>query len=332
MNTKEIIEELKNGIGKVIKGKDEVISIFVSAFLTGGHVLLDDIPGVGKTTMVKALAKLIKKEDTLSEDKSGVCQAEFKRLQCTPDLLPYDITGVDIFNAQTQTFEFMQGPVFCDIFLADELNRTPPKVQAALLEVMEERQVTVGRKTHKLSDLFFAAATQNPIETLGTYPLPPAQLDRFMVSLSIGYPDDKAALEILQGNPGILALQALVPVINVSDIYSSRKEQADVFCHSALQKAIIEICNATRSHPDIELGASPRSSLQFLQLAKTAALSKGRSWVEDTDFELIAPAVFAHRCILKNRKVNAKELISEITKTVLQKMDKTVNWAEQGRP
>ena len=324
MKTKEIIDELKAGIGKVIKGKDAVISIFVSAFLAGGNVLLDDIPGVGKTTMVKALAKLIKKELPSGE----TIPAEFKRLQCTPDLLPYDITGVDIFNAQTQTFEFMQGPVFCDIFLADELNRTPPKVQAALLEVMEEHQVTVGGKTHRIGRLFFAAATQNPVETLGTYPLPPAQLDRFMISLSIGYPDDKAALEILQGNPGSAVIQTLLPVISAEDIYTSRKEQETVFCHPALQKAVIEICNATRCHPDIELGASPRSSLQFLKLAKTAALANGRTWVEDSDFTLIAPAVFAHRCILKNKKVNIKELISEITEAVLKKMDKHVNWAE----
>jgi len=325
MNTKEIIEELKAGIGKVIKGKDEIITLFVSAFLTGGHVLLDDIPGVGKTTMVKALAKLIQKKSIQDQ----IVQTEFKRLQCTPDLLPYDITGVDVFNAKTQSFEFMPGPVFCDIFLADELNRTPPKVQAALLEVMEERQVTIGRQTHKLSDLFFTAATQNPVETLGTYPLPPAQLDRFMVSLSLGYPNDEAALQILQGNPAVAALNSLTPVVYAEDIFLSRKEQETVFCHPELQKALIDICNATRLHSDIELGASPRSSLQFLQLAKTTALANGRTWVEDTDFIYIAPSVLAHRCIFKTEKINAKEIIAEITKNILHKMNKSVNWAKQ---
>lgn len=325
MNTKEIIEELKSGIGKVIKGKDEVIILFVSAYLSGGHVLLDDIPGVGKTTMVKALSKLIQKKSLQGQ----IEQTEFKRLQCTPDLLPYDITGVDVFNAKTQSFEFMQGPVFCDIFLADELNRTPPKVQAALLEVMEERQVTIGRQTHTLSELFFTAATQNPVETLGTYPLPPAQLDRFMVSLSLGYPNDEAALQILQGNPAGAALNSLIPVVCAEDIFLSRKEQESVFCHPALQKALIDICNATRIHSDIELGASPRSSLQFLQLAKTTALANGRTWVEDTDFTCIAPSVLAHRCIFKTEKANAKEIIAEITKNILQKMNKSVNWAKQ---
>ena len=320
MNTRDIIDELIRNIGLVIKGKDEVIRLFVAAFLSGGNVLIDDVPGVGKTTMVKALAKLIKKDygDT----------AEFKRIQCTPDLLPYDITGVDVFNAQTQSFEFIKGPVFCDIFLADELNRTPPKVQAALLEVMEEKQVTVGRQTYKLSDTFFTAATQNPVETLGTYPLPPAQLDRFMISISIGYPDDESALEILDGNPGVSALSKLYPVVTTGNIITSREEQERVYCHKALQKAIIDICNKTREHSDIELGASPRASLQFLHLARTIALSNGRNWVEDTDIEIIAPYVLAHKCIFKNRKANAKESIAEITKSVLIKMNKETDWSK----
>lgn len=321
MNTKTIIDELSKNIGLVIKGKSQVIRLFISSFLTGGHVLLDDIPGVGKTTMVKALAKLIKKD-------SGEA-AEFKRIQCTPDLLPYDITGVDVFNVQSQKFEFMKGPVFCDILLADELNRTPPKVQAALLEVMEERQVSAGGTTYSLGDLFFTAATQNPVETLGTYPLPPAQLDRFMVSLSIGYPDDEAAIEILKGNSGLTALVNLFPIISSEDIIASREEQKNVYCHHALQKAVIDICNATRCHPDIKLGASPRASLQFLYLAKTIALSNERYWIEDKDLELIAPHVLAHRCIFKNRHFDGKEIISEITSEVLRRMDKKTDWSKQ---
>ncbi|UTC66555.1 MULTISPECIES: MoxR family ATPase [unclassified Treponema] len=320
MKTKEIIDALTNHIGLVMKGKDEVIRLFVSAFLTGGHVLIDDIPGVGKTTMVKALAKLIKKDYGDA--------AQFKRIQCTPDLLPYDITGVDVFNAQTQSFEFVKGPVFCDIFLADELNRTPPKVQSALLEVMEERQVTVGRQTYGLSDIFFTAATQNPVESLGTYPLPPAQLDRFMVSISIGYPDDEAALEILQGNPGVIGISKLFPIAAAGDIIASREEQNAVYCHKALQKAIIDICNATRHNPDMYLGASPRASLQFLHLTKTIALSNGRNWVEDKDIEMLAPYVLAHRCIFKNKKIDPKESIAEITKSVLAKMDKETDWSK----
>ncbi|UTC62821.1 MoxR family ATPase [Treponema sp. OMZ 787] len=321
MNTKDIVDELSRNIGLVVKGKDEVIRLFVAAFLTGGHVLIDDVPGVGKTTMVKALAKLIKKDYGNP--------AEFKRIQCTPDLLPYDITGVDVFNAQTQSFEFIEGPVFCDIFLADELNRTPPKVQSALLEVMEEKQVTVGRQTYRLPDIFFTAATQNPVETVGTYPLPPAQLDRFMLSVSIGYPNEDASLEILRGNPGVKTLSKLYPIISTGDIMTSREEQERVYCHTALQKAIIDICNRTREHSDIELGASPRASLQFLHLAKTMALASGRNWVEDKDIETIAPYVLAHRCIFKNRKVNAKESIAEITKSVLIKMDKETDWSKE---
>ncbi len=320
MNTKEIIEILTTNISKVIKGKEDVIKIFVSTFLTGGHVLLNDIPGVGKTTMVKALAKLIKKNETEN--------AVFKRLQCTPDLLPYDITGVDVFNAKTQNFEFMPGPIFCDIFLADELNRTPPKVQSALLEVMEEKQVTVGRKTNKLSELFFTAATQNPIEFLGTYPLPVAQLDRFMVSLSLGYPNDDAALEILNGNPAKIEINKLEPIISNQDILNSRKEQEEVFCHPALKKAIIDICNNIRNHTAVELGPSPRASLHLLSLAKTIALSNNRNWIEDLDIKNIASFVFAHRCILKNNKINPSELIDEITNTVLLAMDKNTDWTK----
>lgn len=321
MTTKEIADELQKNISLVIKGKDDIVKLFVSAFLAGGHVLLDDIPGVGKTTIVKALAQLI-----YASDKSK--SAEFKRIQCTPDLLPYDITGVDIFNPKTQTFEFMKGPVFCDIFLADELNRTPPKVQSALLEVMEERQVTIGGKTHKLGGLFFTAATQNPVETLGTYPLPPAQLDRFMISLSLGYPDDESALKILQGNSGAAFLSELRPVISPDDIFVSRQEQKNVFCHQALLKAIIDICNATRKHSQIVLGASPRASIQLLQFAKITALVNGRAWIEDADLKTAAPYVLAHKCIYKNGNNNAKELIASIAQTVLSAMDKNTDWTK----
>lgn len=320
MKTKEIIDILTQNIACVIKGKEKAVKLFISAFLANGHVLIDDVPGVGKTSLVKALSKLIKNENNT--------QIEFKRIQCTPDLLPYDITGVDVFNAKTQEFEFIHGPVFCDIFLADELNRTPPKVQSALLEAMEERQITVNGKTHKLKKLFFTAATQNPIETLGTYPLPPAQLDRFMILLSLGYPDDDAALKILSGNSSSDNLSNLEPVVTVEDVFASRKEQETVFCHHALLKAIIDICNATRNHPEIELGASPRASLQLLQLAKVTALANGRSWVEDYDLNNITPYVISHKCVYKNGKYSNKDLIKSITETSLQAMNKNTDWSK----
>ncbi len=319
MNTKEIIENLTYNISKVIKGKNDIIKIFVCTFLSGGHVLLNDIPGVGKTTMVKTLAKLIKKGNS--------DLAEFKRLQCTPDLLPYDISGVDVFNAKSQSFEFMPGPVFCDIFLADELNRTPPKVQSALLEVMAERQVTIGRTSHNLSKIFFTAATQNPVESLGTYPLPAAQLDRFMVCLSLGYPDDQAALEILTADPSKNEIEKLSPIVSDTEILESQEEQKQVFCHPALQKAIVDICNQTRKHKDIDLGASPRASLDILKLAKTFALAHGRTWIEDKDLKTLAPFVLTHRCIFKSSINKPIDLINEITEDVLLKMNKDTDWS-----
>lgn len=319
MNTEKTAEALLSALETVIKGKKETLRFFITAYLTGGHVLLEDVPGVGKTTLVKTFAALIEKDGE---------PLRFKRIQCTPDLLPYDITGVEIFNAGKNAFEFMEGPVFTDILLADELNRTPPKVQSALLEAMAERQVTAGTVTRPLSPFFFTAATQNPVESLGTYPLPAAQLDRFSFCLSIGYPDEAAECEILHEQAACSETAVITPAVSIRDIASSREEQRQVFVHPALEKIIAGIGKMTRSHPAFELGSSPRAGLHLLQAARTFALINGRHWVEDEDIRILAPLVLAHRCLIKTGNGSAAQLINDITETVIRTADKTTDWTK----
>lgn len=336
MNTQTTAAALLSSLEKVIKGKKEVLRFFISAYLTGGHVLLEDVPGVGKTTLVKTFAALIEKDGK---------PAQFRRIQCTPDLLPYDITGVEVFNAETHSFAFMEGPVFADILLADELNRTPPKVQSALLEAMAERQVTAGTVTRPLSPFFFTAATQNPVESLGTYPLPAAQLDRFSMCLSLGYPDEEAEYELLHEQTKPQAAEAVVPVVSMQDIAASREEQRLVFVHPALERVIAGIGKLTRTHPAFKLGSSPRAGIHLLQLARTFALICGRNWVEDDDIRVLAPLVLAHRCVIKTGMASgtasgtpagispgsigtAAGLISEITETVIRTVDKHTDWTQ----
>ncbi|EFW38644.1 AAA family ATPase [Treponema phagedenis] len=319
MTTKEIADILTQALSTVIKGKKREISLFLTVYLAGGHILIEDIPGTGKTTLVKSLAALI--------ERNGE-PVQFQRIQCTPDLLPYDITGVDVFNAAEQRFEFMHGPVFADILLADELNRTPPKVQSALLQAMEERQVSIGRETHALNPLLFIAATQNPTETLGTYPLPAAQLDRFAAKISLGYPDEAAELAILQEDPAASELPLLKPLVSESDILASRLEQKKVFIHPALEKAIVQICNKTRLHQELKLGASPRAGLQLAKNIRAYALMQGRSWAEDKDIALFAPYTLAHRCIGAERGINVSAVIAAVTGEVLSTMNKKTDWSK----
>lgn len=323
MSTKNTAERLFSGITSVIRGKETEIERFVTSFLTGGHVLLEDVPGLGKTTLAKTLSKSIGR--TVQQEIEPV---NFKRIQFTPDLLPYDITGVDIFNPERHTFEFVPGPVFCDILLADEINRTTPKVQSALLEVMAEHQVTSGGVTRRVSPLFFVVATQNPVETEGTYPLPNAQMDRFMMRLTLGYPSEQAEHGILHDDPAETVLPSLTPCVTDTDIFESRKEQRNVFCHTALEKAIISIVTKTRNHPAIRLGVSPRGALQLLYACRTRALIKGRNWIQDDDVLALSEAVLAHRILVRNTKTGPNELIAEITSASMEKMSKDTDWTQ----
>ena len=300
---------LLEGAGKIIKGKKEFLELLLAAVFAGGHVLIEDNPGLGKTTVAKTLAKLIDSNPNSSLKNSKTSKTNglvFKRIQFTPDLLPYDITGVDIFDPKTGKFRFIPGPVLANIVLADEINRTTPKVQSALLEVMAERQVTIGQVTHKPPEPFFVIATENPIESEGTYPLPAAQLDRFMVKLSLGYPDREAELAILNENPAEAGLDKLEPVISVSNFLAAQKASQAVFCHEALKEAIADIIRDTRIHKAFILGASPRAALHLLAAVKAHAFVKGRDYVTDEDLIVLACPVLCHRVKLRDPRTGDK--------------------------
>ena len=294
---------LLEGAGKISKGKENFLELLFSCILAGGHVLIDDNPGLGKTTVAKTLAKLI------DGGKKGL---DFKRIQFTPDLLPYDITGVDVFDPKSRTFRFIPGPVLSNIVLADEINRTTPKVQSAMLEVMAERQVTIGQNTHKPPEPFFVIATENPIESEGTFPLPAAQLDRFMMKLALGYPDREAELAILEENPAEEGLAKLEPVIRVTEFIAAKKAAGAVFCHKAIKEAIADIIRDTRIHKSFNLGASPRAALHFLAAVKARAFVKGRDYVIDEDLALLAAPVLAHRVKLRDPRTSGEKIIREI--------------------
>jgi len=303
MKAGNVAASLLEGAGRIIKGKKEFLELLITAIIAGGHVLIDDNPGLGKTTVAKTLAKLI------DGGKRGL---DFKRIQFTPDLLPYDITGVDVFDPKSRTFRFIPGPVLANIVLADEINRTTPKVQSALLEVMAERQVTIGQNTHKPPEPFFVIATQNPIESEGTFPLPAAQLDRFMMKLTLGYPGREAELAILAENPSETGLEKLEPVIRLTDFLAAKKAAAAIFCHDALREAIADTIRDTRIHKAFALGASPRAGLHLLSAARALAFVKGRDHVIDEDLAILAPAVLAHRVKLRDPRAQGDKFIREI--------------------
>jgi len=300
----EAVQALLSGAGRVIRGKREFLELLGAGILAGGHVLLEDNPGLGKTTVAKTFARLI----AGARGKPLL----FKRIQFTPDLLPYDITGVDVFDPETRSFRFIPGPVLANIVLADEINRTTPKVQSALLEVMAERQVTIGNATHKPPEPFFVIATENPIESEGTFPLPAAQLDRFMMRLSLGYPDRETELSILEDNPALNALSGLKPVLSVDEFLTARAAAAAIFCHQSLKEAVADIVRDTRVHRAFTLGASPRAGLHFIDAAKALALVRGREYVIDEDLLVLACPVLSHRVRFRDPRAQGDKIIREI--------------------
>jgi MoxR-like ATPase len=279
-----IFGDLRANIGRVIKGKPDVIDLVLTAYFAEGHVLIEDVPGVGKTQLARALAASV--------------DSSWARIQFTPDLLPSDVTGVTIFNQASRAFEFHRGPVFANIVLADEINRASPKTQSALLEVMEEQQVSVDATSHAVPRPFMVIATQNPVDMDGTYPLPEAQLDRFLVRTAIGYPSHRAELEIVLSQDGTSAASRLRPVLSAVDARSMVQAVTRVAAGDNVADYLVRLVSATRSHRDLRLGASTRASVALLKAAKARALASGRHFVTPDDIKSLAVPVLAHRLIL----------------------------------
>ena len=301
-----VAQALRGGISRVIVGKESVIEMALAALLCEGHLLIEDVPGIGKTMLAKSLARTL--------------GCTFRRLQCTPDLLPSDITGLHFFNQKTQEFEFRPGPVFTNILLADEINRATPRTQAALLECMEERQVTLETGTVPLGRPFMVIATQNPVELQGTFPLPEAQLDRFLMQLPIGYPSAADEVEILRRFRTHNPLDGLDTVTGPDDLLRLQHAVREVHVSPAVEDYIVAIVRATRAHPEVELGASPRGSLGLYRTAQALAAIRGRSHVLPDDVKELVPCVLPHRLITtaqaRLRERGAREIAQEILKAV----------------
>ena len=297
---------LVDNIEKVIVGKRKHIELVVAAMLAGGHVLIEDVPGVGKTQLVSALA--------------SSCKGDFGRIQMTPDIMPTDIIGFAMIDTVTRVNEFKKGVTFCNFLLADEINRSSPKSQSALLEVMEEKQVSLDGITYELPKPFMVLATQNPIETFGTYHLPEAQMDRFLLKISLGYPTKNEELDILIRNENNVRTKDLEQVITCEEITELSEKIKDVFCSKPIQEYIVNIVEATRNVDYIKLGVSPRGSIAMYKMAKALAYVRGRDYVVPDDVKELAPYVFSHRIMLspKGKSVvsNNEEAIKNVVMNV----------------
>ena len=301
-----LAERIIENVEKVIIGKHESVQLTLLALICQGHVLIEDVPGVGKTMLARATAKSV--------------GCAFKRIQFTPDLLPSDVTGISMFNQKTQEFEFRPGPIIAQIVLIDEINRATPKTQSALLEAMEERQVTVDGVTHRMPKPFMVMATQNPIEYEGTYPLPEAQLDRFMLRISLGHPSPEDEIKILDSQQIIHPVETISQVATAQELLQAQDEARKIHLDPSIKEYIVTLVNTTRTHPDVYLGASPRGSLGLYRTSQALAAIEGRDYVIPDDIKRLTEVTLAHRIIVspsaRIRNVDSRAILEEVLQSV----------------
>ena len=306
----ETSQKLRSSLSRVIRGRDDTIALVICALFADGHVLLEDYPGSGKTTLSKTLGRLIE-----SDENNQVAEhiLPFRRVQFTPDMLPGDVLGVNVFEPKTGTFRFVHGPVFAHVVLADEINRTGPKVQAAFLECMAEKQVTIDNVTHPLDKLFFVLGTQNPLDIAGTYPLPLVQLDRFLLKIPMSYVDKKTEINILENHAEISEQSvSIAPVCRRHDILIAREAAQQITVSANLREAIVNIVHATRSTPLVQFGASTRAALMLQAAMRAWALVHGRDFATEDDLKMIAPFVLLHRLRFHGGAGNPREALNEL--------------------
>ncbi len=299
---RDLAQRIIDNVERVMVGKGEAVELGVIALMCQGHALIEDVPGVGKTMLARSIARSV--------------GCSFKRIQFTPDLLPTDVTGVSIYNQQTRDFEYRAGPIVSQIVLADEVNRATPKTQSAMLEAMDERQVTVEGVTHRVPSPFMVMATQNPVEYEGTFPLPEAQLDRFLVIIRLGYPTIEEELEIVERQQMAHPIDTLTPVAEADEVVELQRATREIYVDALVKQYIVSLVDATRSHPDVALGASPRASLALFRGGQAVALIRGRDYVLPDDVKALAVPMLSHRMIIsaaaRMRGVDSSEAVETI--------------------